>query len=653
MLRKPTQVLVLAISVVAFVPSILWCQGGSQGLPSGGRSPLGAELQNIERQTWHIFGKVTDLQGKPVREAKVRVDVGLGPKFVKEVTSNVQGEFETQYTLDASTNTGLSVNLLVNREGFHPAHDFVDFGKGNKTWEIDVVMRPESEDSEDLPVEMLIEKLAPGLRTSLQQDAAIASARKDLEKGANEFFDKHDSSKAIQSFNKVVKRYPSCADCFTMLGLAELDSGSWNGATSDFVEANKLLSTEGSKEKQAESLLIVAALENWKGEFAKAAGFLMKAKDLDPKNAFVLQELGRTLVLQKNWEAADEYLQKALNAGAGKEALLLRTQALLQEGDAEAADTSMKQYLGNDEIKTFPVPVRRLYAEVQNRLSLRSYDKVKSVVSEPLPSLEKGIPELKGLAPATGQEDVADILKKAGENVQSFFDNFQNTMSVEQVREERLNKDGKVKDSLDQKFQYLLVTKPEKWGLGLEEFRTNSHGDRTAPTGLDSGMMITSGFASTSLLFHPAYQSGATFRYLGKQTVNGHDCVVVAFAQKPEKAQMVERFNTKNESVLVLFQGLAWIDAQSYKVVRLRTDLLKPQTKIRLERQTTEITYDPVQFKTLSAAIWLPSQVAVTVQWQGRTYRNMHTYSDFKLFNTGTKEKIQKVDVPPQEPEQN
>lgn len=650
MLRKQIHFWGLAIIAVISAPSILWCQFA---IPSTGRAPLGGELQNIEKQTWHIFGKVTDLQGNPVREAQVRVDIGLGPKFVKEVTADVQGGFATEYTLDALTNTGLVVNLLVKRDGYHPAHEFVDFGKGDKTWSINVVMRPDSVDSGELPVETLIDKLAPKLRASLQQNSSIAPAHKDFERGAGDFLDRHDSSKAIPNFDKVVKRYPSCADCLTMLGLAELDAGSWNGASSDFAKAATLTSTQGTKEEQAQSLLIVAELENWKGEYARAAGFLLKAKDMDPKNTFVLEELGRTLILQKNWEAADEYLQKALDAGAGKEALLLRTQALLEEGDAEAADASMKTYLAGGDIKTFPLPVRTLYSQIDSRLSLRSYIQVKSVVTEPLPSLVKGSPELHGLQPPSGAEDMAAILQKVGENVQSFFTNFQNTMSMEQVREERLNKNGKVKDQLDQKFQYLLVTHPEKWGLGLEEYRTDSHGDRAVPTGLESGMMVTSGFASTSLLFHPAYQSGATFRYLGKQAVNGHDCYVMAFAQKPEKALMVERFNMNDTSVLVLFQGLAWIDAQSYKVVRLRTDLLKPQSKIRLERQTTEITYDPVQFKQMAAAIWLPSQVAVTLEWQGKTYRNMHKYSDFKLFNTGAKDKVQKLDAPPPDPQQN
>ena len=109
---------------------------------------------------------------------------------------------------------------------------------------------------------------------------------------------------------------------------------------------------------------------------------------------------------------------------------------------------------------------------------------------------------------------------------------------------------------------------------------------------------------------------------------------------------MVERFNTDQESVLVLFQGVAWIDADTHKIVRLRSDLLAPQPRIRLERQTTEINYEPVQFKQLAEAMWLPSAVDVTVQWKGRTFRNSHTYSRFKLFNTEVKDKIQKIEPP-------
>ncbi|HEY6293975.1 MAG TPA: tetratricopeptide repeat protein [Terriglobia bacterium] len=640
--ERHLRVLLLAQLLLPLFPSTLW----PQAIPHP-EAPS-SELRGVEQDTWHVFGKVTDLKGAPIRQASVRVDLGYGLKLVKNLTTDVQGQFSTEYTLDASTVKSLAVSLLVTREGFHPAREFVDFGAKDSTWQINVMMRPDTESEDDLPVESLINRLAPRLRSGLEGDPSIAGASKDFERGTHDFLDQRDSASAIPSLTKVVKRYPDCGRCRILLGLAMLDAGSWNGATREFVEAYNLAANGAKVDRadMADSLLLVAELENWKGNYNKAAGFLMQAKDLDPKNAFILQELGRTLVFQKNWEAADVYLGQAVDAGASKDALLLRSRALLEEGDPEAADAALKAYLGGASLKTFPVSVRRLDSQIEDRLKLRTYAKAQSVVSEPLPVLIESIPELQGIEPASSQADLAAILEKAGENVKSFFSSFQNTVSIEQIREERLAKDGKIKDSLDQKFQYLLLTRPEKWGLGLEEYRTDFHGDRTAATGLDSGLMLTSGFASASLLFHPAYQSGATFRYLGRQTASGLKCYVVAFAQTPEKAQMVERFNTSGDSVLVLFQGLAWVDADTYRIIRLRTDLLKPQTAIRLQRQTTEITYDPVHFKQVASALWLPSEVAVTVQWAGKTYRNMHKYSDFKLFNAETLEKQKPLDVP-------
>lgn len=635
-------ILSLLISLVPF-PLLAQAPAG-RGIPSGWDADM--TLRQVEKQTWHIFGKVTDLRGEPLLAASVRVDLGSGIQFVKSLSTNAQGDFRTEYTLDAKQWKRLAPTLLVEREGYLPAREFVDFAEGDKTWEIDVAMRPDTQAAEELPPEALVEALAPRLRATLENDATLKPVRKDLGRAIEQFLDEHDSVKSIPNFSKVVERKPDCANCRTLMGLALLDAGSWNGASRQFGEADKLVSKKGSPQQKVDSLLIVAELENWKGEYAKAAGFLMQAKDLDPKNALVLQEIGRTSIFQENWEAAEEYLGRAVEAGAPRDARLLRARALLEAGEPEEADAEMKNYLGGEEIKLAPLSVRTLYVQIQTRMNLRTYSQVRSVVGEPLPSLVKAFPELHGVEPAANPADLSALLVKTGESVQSFFRDFPNTVSIEEVHAERLGKHGKTKDVHDQKFQYLLLARPEKWGLGLEEFRTDNHGERTALTGLESGFMLTSGFASASLLFHPAYQSGASFQYLGRQLLDGRACHVVAFAQNPAKAQMVERFNADKDSVLVLLQGLAWIDAESYKIVRLRSDLLKPQPQIRLHQQTTEIIYAPIEFKQVATAMWLPSEVGVTVEWKGKTYRNLHKYSDFKVFNTEMKQKIHSADQP-------
>jgi len=638
----PTAILFAALTPL--FPVFLWAQMGRMPTNPGAMGGI----HNVEKHRWKIFGQVVDFRGEPIRHANVHIDLGYGMSLIRDVQTDLQGRFGTEYELEFTTFKTITAKLSVDHEGYHTAREIVDFGNGDKTWEIDITMREDTGDSENLAQEALAKELGEKLRTSLEGEAVPKSERQELAKGAEELLDNRQPVKAVDTLYEAVKKAPDCVDCRMLLGLARLDAGGLTGALREFSEATKTADAKGNNLQRARLNLIFGVLEDWKGKYEKAAGFLMQAKAQAPSDPLILRELGRTLILQKNWEAADEYLGQAVRApGASKEAMLLRASALLEEGDTRAAAAQMKDYMGDRPAKDFPLPVRSLHTQILARQKLESSSKVASVLSQPPDALVTAIPELQGMQATVNQDDLPVILSRTGKDVQGFFQNFSNTLSEEEVRETRLGKKGETKDSLEENFQYLLLAKPETWGVGLEEYRTDKHGDRTGSRGLNAGFMLTSGFASASLVFHPSYQSGASFRLLGQQVLAGHHCYVVAFAQKPEKAQMVERFNTDQESVMVLFQGVAWIDADTYKVVRLRSDLLAPQPRIRLERQTTEITYEPVQFKEIAAVMWLPSEVAVTVQWRGRTFRNSHTYSRFRLFNTEVKEKTRGIEPTP------
>jgi len=636
---------ILAAILSCFFPFILWSQVAGHALSNPSAMP---STTSVEKHVWHIFGQVTDFRGEPIRGANVHIDLGHGLTYIRDVQADVQGRFKTQYELESSMFKTVTAKLSVGREGYHPAREIVDFGNGDKTWEIIITMREDTAGSEDLEQASLVKELGQKIRAGLETDATVGSARKDMGRGTQELFDRPDPVMAVDVLDQAVKKSPNCVDCRMLLGLARLNAGGLNGAAREFSEAVKEADAKGNNLQRARLNLIFGVLEDWKGEYNKAAGFLMQARDQAPGDPLILRELGRTLIFQNNWEAADEYLGQALRAGATKDTMLLRAHALLEEGDARAAEAQLKDYMGDRPLKDFSLPVHSLYTQIQARRKLESSAKVASVLNQPPDTLVHAMPELRGMQPAANQDELPMVLAKTGEDVRSFFQNISNTMSEEQVRETRLGKKGETKDLLEEKFQYLLLTTPQKWGVDLEEYRTDKNGDRTAPKGLSEGLMLTSGFVSASLMFHPSYQAGASFRLLGRQDVAGHHCHVIAFAQKPEKPKMIEGFNTDQETVMVLLQGVAWIDQDTYKLIRLRSDLLTPQPIIRLERQTTEITYEPVQFKQLAMAMWLPSAVDVTVQWRGRTFRNSHTYSRFKLFNTEVKDKIRKVE--PAEP---
>lgn len=607
---------------------------------------MSTEMRSVESQTWHIFGRVETLEGEPVRNAAVRVDVGSMLGGVKTVDTDFQGKFRTEFKLNAEQYPQLTAKLAVTKEGFHDALEMVDFGKG-QTHEVDLVMLPAVQDPDEWSQSDLISTIAPLVRVAAANKLAKTKERKDFARGAELFADEGDAVKALPMLTKVAERQQDCAECKVYLGLAELSAGGYSTATQEFAEAAKLSS---DKKETASQFIIFGALESWKNQDKRAAGFYLQALGEDPKNAIALREVGRTQMDLGNWESADDYLERAIQAGAPPDARLMRTRVLLEEGDTDSAKQELDTYLGGRPVKDLPFEVRKVYSDLSDRVELQSYARVKSVVSQRLPELVKAIPELKNVSPAdpaTSAAQLSGILQKVGQNVAALFHNFPDTISVEDVRQETLGRRGKVENSLDQKFQYLLLAQTEKIGLGLQEYRTDSSGAPTAPHGLEGGFMITAGFASDALILHPDYQSGSDFRYLGRETLDGHLTEVVAFAERPNLAKMIERFNDGKTSVLILVQGVAWIDSTTDQIIRIRTDLLKPQSQVRLTQQTTEINYSAVQFKGLNSSLWLPHEVVVTVEWKGKTFRNSHQYSDFKLYKVGSEEKRKTAEAVP------
>jgi tetratricopeptide (TPR) repeat protein len=607
---------------------------------------LANELHLMETHDWVIFGRATDMKGKPLGGVIVRVDVGTGGESVRALKTDLQGEFRTQYTFDMNLTKRLTVKLVATKPDYTEAHATTEFAGADKTSGIELILRESTPDPDQVSLDTLVGTLAPRLRQdALKTSGAKADRReKDLARGCEELIDRHNAARAVPLLTKGVAGAPSCVECHLLLALASLEAGSWTDTMQQIEEAAKL--NDAATAKRPEPALIKGMLESWRGQASQSADSFQKALEVDPDNALALQEMGRIQVEQSNWGAADQYLERALRAGAGDEARLLRVRALLEEGDNAEAGREMDQYTSRHEVSSLSPEARTLYVQVKDRLRLERYSMAKSVLTESPQDLIKAMPELKGIRVTSDQDELAMILKNVGEGVESFFKNFPNTVSLEQVHQERLGKDGKVTRSRDQDFQYLLLARREKWGVGIEENRATPAGERAALGGYNEGMMLTAGFASVSLLFYPAYQNGAKFRYLGRQSLGGKNLYVVAFAQNPQTARTEERFSTDNASALILTQGVAWIDPTNYQIVRIRTDLLAPQPKVRLQRQTTEIQFQEVSFKEVASALWLPQEVSVTVDWKGRVYRNWHRYSDFKLFNVETKEKRKSLPLP-------
>jgi hypothetical protein len=150
---------------------------------------------------------------------------------------------------------------------------------------------------------------------------------------------------------------------------------------------------------------------------------------------------------------------------------------------------------------------------------------------------------------------------------------------------------------------------------------------------------MTIGFVALAACFHPAFQRESRFRYLGRELLNGQSTYVVAFAQRPEMAQLAGRVMFGDEVGFVFMQGVAWIDPVSFRILRLRTDIEQPEQVVGLQRESTEVEYSEVTFKQGGKTLWLPREVTVKGQLRQYTFHNRHRYSDYRLFVVQTEQK--------------
>jgi hypothetical protein len=270
---------------------------------------------------------------------------------------------------------------------------------------------------------------------------------------------------------------------------------------------------------------------------------------------------------------------------------------------------------------------------------LRYYEKVRSVVDLTPTELRKAYPDLKKLDPSPSQDDLGLILQKVGERVETFIRDFPNTVSIEDVRRERLSQTGAVQETIDQTFNYLALTRSEGNTPGLTEFRTDNKGRPLAPHAMEGPSLMTSGFVSMSMYFHPRLQPQSDFRYLGHLTFKAHDAYVVGFAQRPKVAQVGTMLEFGNRIGEILVQGIANIDTTSYQILQMRVELLAPRPDLGVNKYSTEIRYGEIHFRKDSTALWIPRDVVVTLDMGGQLFRNFHHYSHFKMFNVDAKEK--------------
>ena len=309
---------------------------------------------------------------------------------------------------------------------------------------------------------------------------------------------------------------------------------------------------------------------------------------------------------------------------------------------------------------------------------------VTNFVSSSISEVRHAVPELRGLTAAESQQELPDLLNKVGNKTVDLLRKMPNLICHEQV----LELEPHVSKPTEKDFSYLIVFRRGPDSVTLEEYRMDpgsgaslSEVERSvaAPDGSSAlssaagggsgdalksraspphkaalweqlralsqqasargggALPLTQGFASMWVNFYPPNRFQSSFRYLGRQKIERHNTLVLAFSQIPGRVRVPGEVMFDDKITPVFYQGIAWVDASDFRIVRLRTDLLAPPAGVPLRRLTGEIRFADTPVAGVDSPLWLPSEVGVTSRLNGADFSDQHKYSKYRLFAVQTK----------------
>ena len=146
-----------------------------------------------------------------------------------------------------------------------------------------------------------------------------------------------------------------------------------------------------------------------------------------------------------------------------------------------------------------------------------------------------------------------------------------------------------------------------------------------SPLALPSGTSLpgsgqappSQGFVNEWLNLYPSNRMQAEFRYLGQEKLDRRQTLVVAFAQKPGLVRIPAVVTYHEKPYKTFRQGVVWVDATDFRIVRLRTDILSPPPGVPLRQLTADTQFAEVRVAEIASPLWLPRQVVVTSNFAG------------------------------------
>lgn len=230
-----------------------------------------------------------------------------------------------------------------------------------------------------------------------------------------------------------------------------------------------------------------------------------------------------------------------------------------------------------------------------------------------------------------------DLLSRTADRTSVFLDQFSDVKCTEQVRQEKLGKDDKIELKEDSTYDYLVILTNSGGELNLSESRLPIH--EAKKDRKNTSMLLSNGFATLFLVFHPYYSAAFTFNLVGEEMVGSRMLEKVTFQHVPGMKSPAALALRGREYPLELV-GSAWIDPQTGSIAKIQAGIADTLQDVGLKALSSEIDFAPLKFSDSKQEYWFPTQARVEVETPRQHWRNLHQFSAYKKFSVSTEEQV-------------
>ena len=241
-------------------------------------------------------------------------------------------------------------------------------------------------------------------------------------------------------------------------------------------------------------------------------------------------------------------------------------------------------------------------------------------------------------SPADSAAPLEQLLHRSEKSVERFWQQFADVSCNETVIQLKLGKSGKVIYQREALFDYLVMLELHSDGIGVTESR---QAKRESAKGENVPLLVTNGFATMLLVFHPYYQNSFEFDSLPDEVVNGKSLKRIHF-RHVKGTRSPSALQLRGREYPLDLEGTAWIDPESATISRIESGLESSLEDVGLRTLHCDVRYAPISFSTSKEEYWLPTTAEIEAETTRQHWRNLHRFSDYKRFSTDAHEEVAK-----------